>query len=110
MAPFLDGQALPGIPTTWALNQSVPEVACISRRLLELHALLGGGPDIDVVWMVRVAAQFRGARVREGGGVHAGQQAGHVAAAAAAAPCSPLLLTLLPSPAPQHRLLVSQHC
>jgi hypothetical protein len=24
----------------------------VSRRLLELHALLGGGADIDVIWMV----------------------------------------------------------
>jgi hypothetical protein len=24
----------------------------VSQRLLELHALLGGGADIDVIWMV----------------------------------------------------------
>ncbi|WIA21190.1 hypothetical protein OEZ85_000439 [Tetradesmus obliquus] len=47
-----EGAPLPGIPTTWALNQSVPEIAGVSRRLLELHALLGGGADVDVVWMV----------------------------------------------------------
>jgi hypothetical protein len=29
-----------------------PQIAGVSRRLLELHALLGGGGDVDVVWMV----------------------------------------------------------
>jgi hypothetical protein len=28
------------------------QIAGVSRRLLELHALLGGGGDVDVVWMV----------------------------------------------------------
>jgi len=28
------------------------QIRAISQRLLELHALLGGGGDIDVIWMV----------------------------------------------------------
>lgn len=28
------------------------QVRAVSARLLELHALLGGGADIDVIWMV----------------------------------------------------------
>jgi hypothetical protein len=28
------------------------QIAGVSRRLLELHALLGGGADVDVIWMV----------------------------------------------------------
>ncbi len=28
------------------------QIAGISQRLVELHQLLGGGADIDVIWMV----------------------------------------------------------
>lgn len=29
-----------------------PQIRAVSARLLELHSLLGGGGDIDVIWMV----------------------------------------------------------
>ncbi|GBF98592.1 hypothetical protein Rsub_11317 [Raphidocelis subcapitata] len=46
------GGALPGVPTTWDIYSASPEVMEVSRRLVALHAVLGGGDDIDTVWMV----------------------------------------------------------
>eukprot|EP00879_Flechtneria_rotunda_P017161 GHRR01017973.1.p1 GENE.GHRR01017973.1~~GHRR01017973.1.p1 ORF type:complete len:237 (+),score=48.85 GHRR01017973.1:451-1161(+) len=51
-------QPLPGIPTTWTVNQSVPQVAGVSLRLVELHSLLAAGGDIDVIWMVTRCPQL----------------------------------------------------
>ncbi len=28
------------------------QIEAVSQRLLQLHALLGGGSDVDVIWMV----------------------------------------------------------
>ncbi|KAF8056785.1 1-acyl-sn-glycerol-3-phosphate acyltransferase [Scenedesmus sp. PABB004] len=51
-APLAEGALLPGVPATWAVDSAVPEIAAVSRRLVSLHALLGGGADVDVIWMV----------------------------------------------------------
>jgi hypothetical protein len=37
---------------TYAPLCPADQIAGVSRRLLELHALLGGGGDVDVIWMV----------------------------------------------------------
>lgn len=44
--------ALPGVPSTWDLHTSSPEITEVSRRLVALHSALGGGGDVDPVWMV----------------------------------------------------------
>lgn len=44
--------ALPGVPSTWDMHSSSPEITEVSRRLVALHSILGGGDDIDTVWMV----------------------------------------------------------
>ncbi|GLI69488.1 hypothetical protein VaNZ11_014121 [Volvox africanus] len=64
-APLSADSPLPGLPASWQLEESIPEVLAASRRLLALQQMLGGGlaPDssssmsrsigaIDVVWMV----------------------------------------------------------
>lgn len=43
---------LPGVPSTWDMAAATPEIEAVSARLVALHALLGGGDDIDTVWMV----------------------------------------------------------
>ncbi|KAI8466629.1 MAG: hypothetical protein J3K34DRAFT_433240 [Monoraphidium minutum] len=46
------GGALPGVPSTWDMHSSSPEITEVSRRLVALHSVLGGGEDVDTVWMV----------------------------------------------------------
>ncbi|KIZ07410.1 hypothetical protein MNEG_0546 [Monoraphidium neglectum] len=46
------GGVLPGVPTTWDMHSSTPEITEVSRRLMALHSVLGGGDDVDTVWMV----------------------------------------------------------
>jgi len=46
------GGALPGVPSTWDVHGASPEISEVSRRLVALHSVLGGGDDIDTVWMV----------------------------------------------------------
>ncbi|KAG1672603.1 hypothetical protein FOA52_002083 [Chlamydomonas sp. UWO 241] len=49
-------EPLPGVPATWSPYDSAPEVVEVSRRLVQLQELLGGGSgssrDVDVTWMV----------------------------------------------------------
>lgn len=72
LAPLTTEDPLPGVPSTWALEErDSPEVLEVSRRLLQLYQLLGGGnsgseddgmlgteggvPSVsgpDVAWMV----------------------------------------------------------
>ncbi|KXZ54089.1 hypothetical protein GPECTOR_5g194 [Gonium pectorale] len=62
-SPLAADAPLPGLPATWQLAVSTPEVVAASRRLLALQQMLGGGESgdasdgsggggIDVVWMV----------------------------------------------------------
>ncbi|KAG2486701.1 hypothetical protein HYH03_014630 [Edaphochlamys debaryana] len=75
-APLATDVPLPGLPATWQMERSTPEVVAASRRLLALQQLLGGGLEqgprpeadsdifgrsrpaaasvsrVDVVWMV----------------------------------------------------------
>ncbi|KAF5827981.1 hypothetical protein DUNSADRAFT_18433 [Dunaliella salina] len=71
LAPLTTEEPLPGVPSTWALEEREPsEVLEVSRRLLQLYQMLGGGnsgskgsmlstehdvPSVsgsDVAWMV----------------------------------------------------------
>ncbi|EFJ46741.1 hypothetical protein VOLCADRAFT_92838 [Volvox carteri f. nagariensis] len=42
-APLSSSAPLPGLPASWQLEESTPEVLAASRRLLALQQLLGGG-------------------------------------------------------------------